>query len=252
MMHEKCEAHEFRRIGCTSCGHTFDVPVSCGNRFCEVCNGPRRRRVQNKLSHIVHSAKVPKGYRWRFVTLTIPRSENLRAAAKTLVASFRKLRQRSVWSKRVSGGAYVIEVIGTPGNWHAHLHVLVLSAYIPQNQLASAWSKCSPGRIVYIQAIPPSAIVKYVTKYVTKSDLAPAYQRDASNALKGFRLFQPFGSLHLIAAGAPLFTYLCPSCGNDHFIPTAYASIPWLSKRLIDVEGLPDPWSGQDWEASKP
>lgn len=251
-MHGSNGDHEYRRIACTACGHIFDVPVSCGNRFCAICNGPRRRRVVSKLQHIVQNAFVPPGYRWRFVTLSIPRSPDLRLAAETLVGSFRRLRQRRSWAKRVAGGAYVIEVIGTPGNWHAHLHVIVLSSYLPQKQLASEWSKCSPGRIVYIQAIPPSAIISYVTKYVAKTDLHPDYQAAASDALKGFRLFQPFGSLHLVAAACPKVLCSCQKCGNTHFVPTAFSSIPWLSKFLESVDGFPDPWKLQPWEAKKP
>lgn len=251
MVCELPQGHEYRRISCTACGATFDVPISCGNRFCEICNSPRRRRIQSKLSYIIQNATIPKGYRWRFVTLTVPRSDDLFSTSKSLIASFRRLRQRSFWSKRVAGGAYVIEVVGTPGNWFAHLHVLVLSAYLPQKQLATAWSKCSPGKIVYIQLIPVKAIVNYVTKYVTKSDLAPEHQIQASDSLKGSRLFQPFGSLHLLSAEAPKLLFACKSCGNEHFIPTSYSDIPWLSRNLVDIDGFPDPWKGQEWEAKK-
>jgi len=244
--------HEYRRFCCCGCGHSFDAPVYCGNRFCAICNSGRRRRIRSKLQYIVQYAAVPKGYRWRFVTLTIPRQPDLYVGAKTLISAFRKLRSRKFWQSKVAGGAYVLEVIGTPGNWFAHLHVLVLSSYIPQKQLASNWAKCSPGRIVHIKFIPPSAIINYVVKYVTKTDLDPAHQLAASHALKGFRLFQPFGCLHVIAQACPKVLYTCKSCGYDHFIPQSLQKIPYLAKRLIDIQGFPDPWKNQPWGISGP
>lgn len=244
--------HVYRRFCCCGCGHTFDAPVYCGNRFCSVCNSGRRRRIKSKLQYIIQYAAVPKGYRWRFVTLTIPRQADLREGALALVQSFRKLRNRKFWKSRVAGGAYVLEVIGSPGNWFAHLHVLVLSSYIPQKQLASAWDKCSPGRIVHIKMIPPAAMINYVVKYVTKTDLKPEYQVEASNSLKNFRLFQPFGCLHVIAQACPKVLYTCESCGYDHFIPQDFEKIPALAARLIDIKGFPDPWDGIPWGISGP
>lgn len=232
-------SHDYRRIACCSCGHTFDVPISCGNRFCPVCNAPRRRRVQTKLKYIIANAVVPPGYRWRFVTLTIPRSDDLSSAVRTLVSSFRKLRGRSFWRRRVDGGAYVIEVIGQPGNWHAHLHIMVLSSWIPVYGLAQQWKRCSPGKIVHVKYIPPSQMIKYVTKYVTKTDLNPDHQKEASHALKGVRLFQPFGSLHLLSNQVPRVQYQCQECGNETFIPMDSRSLEFLKKMAISVEGFP-------------
>lgn len=238
MENDRLSSHVYKRIACCGCGHTFDVPLSCGNRFCEVCNQPRRRRIQTKLNHFIKNAVVPPGYRWRFVTLTLPRSDDLTVAVRCLVSSFRKLRARSFWRRRVNGGAYVIEVIGRPGNWHAHLHVLVLSSWIPVHGLSRNWSLCSPGKIVHIKSIPPSAMVAYVTKYVTKTDLHPDYQVQASQALKGQRLFQPFGSLHLLTASVPRVQYECPMCGYDSFLPIDARSMEWLKKRAVSVDGF--------------
>jgi len=54
--------------------------------------------------------------------------------------------------------------------------------------------KLSPGRGVYIQNIPKREAVRYLTKYLSKSDVPEDDQDELNETLKSIRLFQPFGS----------------------------------------------------------
>jgi hypothetical protein len=136
------------------------------------------------------------GYGFKLLTLSIENQNDLKTQVVLLQKSFRRLRQRSVWKAHVDGGATVIEVKRGDGGWHAHLHVLLEARYFAWSTLKANWEAVSGGFGCHIKRIPPVAIVRYVTKYVTKSDMKLPDQIAASDALKGTRLFQPFGAWH--------------------------------------------------------
>lgn len=207
-------SHTYRRIVCLSCGFTFDVPIYCGNRFCNTCARPRLRRIRAKLNALLTSVRPSPGYSIKFLTLTIPNTPDLRAAHLILLRSFRRLRQRALWNRRVRGGAYVLELTGNPSSWHLHLHAIIESRYIPVKQLSRTFEKAGGGRIVWITRIPPHAASLYLTKYLTKSSLPLDSQREASLALAGARLFQPFGSWHDLSLSLPKVHYVCPRCNS--------------------------------------
>lgn len=209
--------HSYRTIQCNGCNNTFHVPLSCGDRFCDICSGPRRRKVRAKLNAIVESLKFRNRYGIKFITLTIPNQEDIRYGFKIITKSFRRLRQRAFWNWKVDGGAWVVEVTGSPGKWHVHLHVVCDSKFIRHSLLKRHWAAVSPGNIVYIQAIPVKAVVGYLTKYVSKSEADHSRRIQISNALKGSRLFQPFGSWQEIALSVPKIDYCCPECGGTQF-----------------------------------
>lgn len=210
--------HEYKSFACGRCGDTFHAPLSCGDRFCSVCTGPRRRKVQAKLDAIVASLKMRKRYSIKFLTLTIPNQEDSRAAFKIIQKSFRRLRQRSFWKWKVDGGAWVVEITGRPGRWHVHIHAVLEAQFIRHSLLKRHWSQVSPGNIVYIQAIPVSAVISYLTKYVAKSEVGSEHRVQISRALKGCRLFQPFGSWQALALEVSKVKYVCPECGYAHFV----------------------------------
>jgi hypothetical protein len=213
--------HLYHRIFCTSCGRSFDVPVSCGNRFCAVCSYQRKKRVIRKVNALLAYVSPPAGYTVKFITLTIPNQAELRPMAYDLIRSFRRLRQRSFWRNRVRGGAYFIQVTGRPGNWHAHLHILSESRYFPVRRLSALWSKVSPGKIVHIKNVPLKQAVAYVTAYVADTELSGSDASSAGRELRGLRLFQPFGNWHDICRIAPSGGFCCPSCGAGDFYVTS-------------------------------
>lgn len=212
------DSHDFRRIVCTSCGATFDVPVPCGNRFCDICNQGRKNRIRSKLEWLVAHVDKPRGYSVKHVTLTCRNMDSLSDMLDLLTQSFRKLRQRALWKNCVDGGAFVIEVTGNPGDWHAHIHAVIMAKFLPWKQVVKAWKQISDSTGVYITRIPGKAVVAYLTKYITKTDLSPEFQYEASSALKGRRLYQPFGSWHSLSNNAPKHKPTCSKCGESNFM----------------------------------
>lgn len=211
-------AHSYSRIFCTGCGRFFDVPDSCGNRFCPVCSRRRAYTVRFRITSILHLIKQPPRYSWRFITLTIPTGPHIRDQFNTINKAFRRLRQQQWWKHRVLGGVSVVEVTSRGSNWHVHLHVLALSKYLPHAVLMQRWQTCSPGSIVWIKLIPLRAAVAYLTQYLTKVQLTPTEQEIASRGLRGVRLYTAFGCAHDANCHITRSPYCCPYCGRDEWL----------------------------------
>lgn len=210
--------HGWRTLYCSKCGHRITVQVDCGRRFCTVCSRRRSRRIRNRLQLLfTKTEKIPKAG-FKLVTLSKANCEELDAGIKDLIASFRRLRQRSLWKTYVLGGAFVIEIKGRPGNWHPHIHAIVYAYYIPWERLRSAWMRCSGGHAVWINAVSTDKAIGYVTKYITKCDVPAALLDDVGESLRRFRLFTRFGIWHNIVLPKLIFEYPCQSCGRSDWI----------------------------------
>ena len=210
--------HQYLRIYCASCSSFRDVPAFCGDRFCPICSGPRRARVRYRLDALVKRSALPPGYTFKFLTLTVPNSDDLKAGVKSLMVAFRRLRQQHWWKSYVDGGAFVIEITGRKGAWHIHIHAIIAARYIPVRQLSRHWERVSGGKIVWIKKIPSSAVIAYLTKYLTKIDVPDDDALMASDALRGVRLFQPIGSWHGMKVVIVNHACKCASCGGDRWM----------------------------------
>lgn len=214
--------HEYVRFCCGCCGDVLTVPVSCGNRFCRICSKSRRSRLVKRVKFLMNRVKLKPKHSFKFLTLTIPNMSDPIEQFRLLQRSFRRLRQRKYWKGHVEGGCVFYEVkIGTDGTYHIHLHAIIESSYIPVRELSDLWSKVSPGSIIDIQWISDKAVISYITKYTTKSDLPLNQQIIASKLLKGSRLFQPFGTWHKIGKEYVHEPYKCQSCNISdwHYLP---------------------------------
>ena len=201
------------------CGKTVDVPVYCGNRFCSVCGVARRMRVRNRLEFLSENVDTPRDMGMKFLTLTIPSQPDVFEMVRFLLKSFRKLRQRSFWKKRVDGGAFVLEIKGRPGYWHVHIHIVLMCKFLPFEDLLKIWLGCSGGRGVWIEEIPTNQIVKYLSKYLTKPAVREAELSDVNWALKGLRLFSPFGSWYNLNLQYKKPKAECPECHSTLWLP---------------------------------
>lgn len=205
---------KYATITCMGCGDEIVVPIYCGNRFCVDCNGARRKNIRNKLDVFCAQKKETKAVRFKFLTLTIKSQPDLKEMVEVLLKSFRQLRQRQLWKKKVFGGAFVIEMTVNNGLWHAHIHAILEGYYISWDKLLSDWEAITGATGVHIKAIPVQRITHYLTKYITKTDLDEDCQLEASEALKGKRLFQPFGSWHNGFGNIPKIETKCSKCGQ--------------------------------------
>lgn len=231
--------HTFMRIICDHCGETKDVPVYCGDRFCPICSGSRQRSVRERLKFILDNKVVPKSYRLKMLTLTIPNQSDASVMIRTILKSFRRLRQRQYWKNHVHGGAYVVEMTGRPGNWHAHVHVIMVSRWMKWEKLLRIWQAVSPGRGVWIDDIPENEAVSYVTKYISKSSIPDDFNLDVNLALKGVRMFSPFGSWHSINRTYVKPLLVCSACSIGNFMSMTMMLDGHFSTFELEIERPP-------------
>ena len=207
--------HKYLAIMCTCCGKHFDVPVYCGDRFCDICSYSRHGRVRKRLGWLISRYVPTKGSFLKHLTLTIPNQENLPKMLRSLLKAFRSLRQTAYWRNHVKGGAFVIEITGKTGSWHGHLHIVLDSTYMKWSVLRDLWIKYSGGRGVWINAIPPSQALSYLTKYLSKPEVSDQDLSEVNASLKGFRLFQPFGTWFAVNQTYVNPPAQCSSCSSE-------------------------------------
>lgn len=235
------EFHDFITIACERCGKTIEVPVYCGNRFCPVCSKRRLNRVRRRLDWIISQYRLPRGYRFKHLTLTVPNQQYCDDMVKHLIKSFRKLRQRAAWKNRVLGGAYVLEITGRPNNWHVHIHAIIVSRYFDWDQIFKLWLGCSGGRGVFIQNIPAGQVTRYLTKYLSKPSVPDMVLEDVNWALKGTRLFSPFGDWHALNLKYLVPKCLCKECGGANWYPLSLVYSDHLSAFSKELPQLSKP-----------
>jgi len=224
--------HEFRHYFCSGCGHEIVAPVSCGNRFCPVCSVGPRLRARDRLLELTQKAREVCPDPLRMLTLTIRDVDDPAVGFRLLVDAFRRLRTRQLWRNRVRGGVYVVEATGHAGSWHVHLHAIIQGQFLPQRWISAQWKRLTSAPIVWINTVGSSrGAVMYLTQYLTKADVAADDLPVLSAALRGSRMFSPFGSWHCLLQKAVRKSFLCPCCGRSD----------WVHDRVFDKAR---PWDG--------
>lgn len=236
------ELHDWRVIYCAHCGHNFPIPIPCKDRFCPVCSKIRLSKVRRKLRTLVNKQIGSRPKSVRFLTLTVISDTDLRYMIRSIKHSFRKLRQTESWKKRVTGGAYVIEITRSDYGWHAHIHAIICGDYFPFSILRDLWSSVSNGQGVYLKMIPDKAIVGYLTKYITKPDekLTTDDRDDINEALRGSRMYQAFGQWHGWNHDIKLERPPCRECGS-----TLGYLIDWQIRNLEEAFNDAHEWNAR-------
>lgn len=174
------------------------VPDLCRSRWCKVCYGARTARLRARLAEELDDNPV------RFVTLTLKHNDdNLKSCLDRLYGSFRRLRSKAIWKKRVTGGVAFLEV-GRGKNsrqWHPHIHCLVQGRYLPQAELRQTWlSITGDSYNCDVKLVRDRRqVLAYVAKYTSKSNGMDPSATDADlteiiRTLRGRRTVIPFGS----------------------------------------------------------
>jgi hypothetical protein len=210
--------HDYSTIYCANCGHTVQIPVRCGLRFCSICSRSAAARAHARISFICNNIKKTKSEGWKLITLTLISSEDLKTMIDSLVTGFRKLRNRRVWKETVRGGIYVLEITHSTRGWHAHLHVLCMGKFFPQHLLSRTWKAITGSSIVDIRQVQPGGAIGYITHYLTKFDLTTGDRADAEAAVKNRRLWSPFGIAHDLNLKYVPAKVPCPHCGALHWV----------------------------------
>lgn len=214
--------HQWRTLTCCHCGYEISVLVDCNNRFCPDCSPRRAARIASRLTFLINKIQKKPTWGLKMITLSTTNCKQVDSGIRHLIQSFRRLRNRQLWQSHVDGGAFVIEVTGRPGNWHPHIHAIVYSRYIPWKQLHSAWRRVSGGTACFITSCSKEGATRYVTKYITKSDVPSHLLLQLSTELRRFRLFQRFGTWHNIKLPARVYDYRCEACGRSDWLANTY------------------------------
>jgi len=233
--------HQFASFVCGGCGKVVTVPVYCGDRFCPICSRIQKLRVRNRLGWLLEKAEYPLGFNLSFLTLTIQNQSELKPMIKHLLKSFRRLRSRAFWREKVDGGAFVIEITGHPGNWHAHIHALLVARYFPHPQLLKLWRICAKVPAgAYIKRLPRETNGNYMTKYLTKPSEFDSNNLARNDGLKGTRLFAAFGSWYALNRQYVKPVYTCKNCGCVDCLDWTGNEFHDLDENLNPVDVEPD------------
>jgi hypothetical protein len=173
---------------------------TCKLRICPAC---RRRYQFAAIARIRDLLQDMKPRTWQFITLTVRHTKApLAQQADFLKASFRRLRQRTVWKQSVAHGYAVLEIAYNThkDEWHPHLHVLARCRYVDWRDLRKAWIAVTDGSSVidcgYVrnQGSACDYVAKYLAKPPSLLDL-PTPQRIAEYyaAIQNARFLMPFG-----------------------------------------------------------
>lgn len=197
---------------------------SCFNRICAFCGKIRRDRALKKLKQVFPEVKRPV-----LLTLTI---ENVPVLSKKVLRDLRdwfsKLRRRKLFANVCTGGVYALEITRNVehGTWHPHLHALIDSGWIDQEELSTAWKQITKGKgyIVDIRRADENSLQEIV-KYLTKgSDFVhnPLLVKEFLDATDRTRMLGTFGYFYGFKFEEDQIEFPpCVHCGctdKDHYV----------------------------------
>lgn len=176
-------------------------------------------RLKSRMREMLQGYRLRPNESFRAITLTVRSMPDLALMAKFVHKSFRTLRNRKLWRSLVSGGCFVAEITGRPGNWHYHLHIIAASYFMPWANLLNAWQQITGSTGVYIQRISSRKILGYLTSYVLKGADRSLNTLEMSEQLRGVRMFNPFGLFFKMLRPYKKKPFRCPSCGAINWMP---------------------------------
>lgn len=173
------------------------VGSRCHDRFCLRCATARARAIAYNVVDYLKNRET------RFLTLTVRSTgQPLAELLDHLTDSFRKLRRRRLWRRRVTGGVAFLEIKWSEQSqqWHPHFHVLITGKYVDWQDLRAEWWRVTgDSHVIDIRAIKNEAhAFHYVAKYASKplnNTFAgrPARLDECVTALRGRKLAHTFG-----------------------------------------------------------
>lgn len=203
------EAHPFKTLHCSHCGHVLKVRLSCGDRTCPEC---RRKWFGYHFKFLVNI--VGHWHKPYFLTLTIKNISDKsfgKYNVQDIRECFGKFRKR--FKKRIIGGFYVIQATNRGRGWHLHLHVIFDGAFLPKEVISKVWSEISGGSyIVDIKEVksPKEAVRYLLSDFLQSPRIRPEDHQAFKDIFRGARMVQPFGIYKKINFAVP---YKCPECG---------------------------------------
>lgn len=227
----------FRPVAC-ACG-PVDVPVGCEQtQLCATCSKTHWRRWRKKITRAMGAHLTAARRAWDtttiarrrgmrpgiyLITFTSPHSGDVVVDRRRMYTAWRALTKRAHAGGWWSTFAATWEVTpGTSGDGHVHLHVAVISSWVPYDELRMAWQMVAPGSIQPDVQAPRSsrgagAAADYLAKYVTKGvDPSVFTGQKAGEMLVAFRGVRKVStSLRFWVPNRDRDTR-CPRCGERH------------------------------------
>lgn len=216
--------HAFITLFCQDCGHTQRFEVRCNDRLCPICRARDYRRIMARFHEAMTSGtlrmKSPK-----LLTLTVISSEDLAQQIRDLRSAWTHIRRQGWFKRAVAGGLYTIEITYGEAGWHAHIHALMDSVFVPQAQISEAWERLTGAPVVDIRPAWNLGLgLRYILKYMLKppslnKGLAERYRA----VLKGARLVHGFGKYYDFANKLKYKGCReCEECGSKEVIILEY------------------------------
>lgn len=191
----------------------------CDSKLCPRCVAYRARMHRKQIREAISRQKPRLGERYRFITLTMQNPNLPLLKTRELInRAWCLFRKRSLCVSLISGAVKSEEFTVTPKGFHYHIHLLTLSRWIEQSELARVWTDCvraafdergipfepatANGKLVVdIRAVRGTAAnpfdtergVREVTKYVTKST---SWLDLPSNVLADIALVERWHRMH--------------------------------------------------------
>jgi len=231
---------QFKTGKCEDCGAFPAFPTSCKHRLCPDCAARRGALLVSEHESLLKGLRYPK-----MLTLTFLSVAHLtRGFVRWARNCFTRLRHRKIFSG-CWGGIYSFEATYTEGKgWHLHIHAVIGSKFIPQEELSAEWQKITGAWDVDIRAVRGDdkwSAIQEVVKYPAKAATFmnnPALVDEFLKATEGVSLAYGFGAMYRVRTKEhgvqPL---VCPVCGGTH--------ITWLG--LVDRSAVQRTKDGYTW-----
>lgn len=195
---ERCSRYPSIRQGAG--GQPILCRDRCKDRACPICAMARARRVATSIKHAISGMDAI-----RHLTLTMRHCDDpLATQIKTLISSYRRLRQTAGWRGHVDGAIACIQITrnAETGQWHPHIHALLAGDYYPAELIKTGWSKATGGSgVKWITPLHdrekgPRYIARYVASPNDMTDWPLDAVEEYMHAMRGVRTLITSGSMH--------------------------------------------------------
>ncbi len=154
--------------GVIATGQIIRKSNSCNLRWCPLCARAKANSIARNVKDWLDHAWHPK-----MLTLTMKHSNApLKQQLDDLHKHVRKLRISKLFRSKCRGGIlfYQVHRSKNDGFWHLHIHLLIDSHYIPQDQLSKLWLKITgTSNVVDIRSVRDNEYAsKEVSRYCAK------------------------------------------------------------------------------------
>lgn len=240
--YETCREHT-SKLWCEDCQKVGEVEITCDISICDRCAEKRQAQVMSKYRRNVLSAMNLNAM--KFMTLTMPNTDNLAEGIDEIRDAFNKLRRRQYepegssdhrFGDRMYGGIYAIEANWREDGWNVHMHVLYEGHRIDQEALSETWEDLTGAPVVDIRrADDGEGRVSELCKYLAKPPFADQNEPQFSPTAEAHKMYeyfkatyqtpmaQVFGKFHHATEGTETISIntpsaICPHCGSENVI----------------------------------